>query len=81
MRVIAVTADEASKRSCSRCGGKLVRDARGPTSVVMERLDNGAMVRTMERLADAERLTSERAREADPLAGTKHERAPEDPKL
>jgi hypothetical protein len=35
----------------------------------MERLDNGAMPRAVERLADAERLYADRAAKADPLAG------------
>jgi hypothetical protein len=35
----------------------------------MEKLDNGSMVRAVERLADAERLAKERAKNSDPLAG------------
>lgn len=79
---LAATEKEAVDRGgCKFCGGQLRRIATGPTAVVMEVLDNGARVTRLERFADAERMTNERARNADPLAGTKHEKAPEDPKL
>lgn len=52
------------------CGGIFQRAATGPSTQVMERLDNGAMPRAVERLADAERLYADRAKSADPLSGT-----------
>lgn len=48
--------------SCSGCGGELVRAPSGPTSRVVERLDNGAMSRPLERLSEAERIFKEYAR-------------------
>jgi hypothetical protein len=41
----------------------------GVSSSVKEILDNGAMAKSLERFADAERLHDERAKNADPLAG------------
>jgi hypothetical protein len=61
---------EISLQLCRTCGEKKMRRApRGPSVQVMERLDNGAMPRAVERLADAERLYADRAAKADPLAG------------
>ena len=54
---------------CKACGGKVRRTIKGPSVQVMEKLDNGSMVRAVERLADAERLSKERAKNSDPLAG------------
>lgn len=54
---------------CKACGGDLRRAATGATSQVVERLDNGLMPKAVERLADAERLFQERAKNSDPLAG------------
>jgi ribosomal protein S27E len=59
----------AVPKDCGSCGGVLARAPTGPSTQVMERLDNGAMPRAVERLADAERLYEERARASDPLAG------------
>lgn len=53
---------------CS-CGAQFRRAATGPSTQKVERLDNGAMPRAVERLADAERLFKDRADAADPLAG------------
>jgi transcription elongation factor Elf1 len=47
--------------SCSKCGGKMVRTVKPPTTNVVERLDAPHMVRAVERPADAERLYKERA--------------------
>lgn len=47
------------------CGGALVRVGTGPTVLVKETLDNGAMPRAVERLKDAEELYRERS-ENDP---------------
>ncbi|WNM70304.1 hypothetical protein [Myxococcus phage Mx1] len=46
---------------CSACLGKLDRDPRAPSSQAMEKFDNGFMARPVERLADAERIFTERA--------------------
>lgn len=54
---------------CKKCGGKCKRLVKGPSSRVMEKLDNGSMVRAVERLANAEELSQERAKNSDPLAG------------
>jgi hypothetical protein len=43
------------------CGEFMDRKARPPTSKIIETLDNGAMVRKVERPADAEQLYRERA--------------------
>lgn len=53
------------------CGGTRELVTKGPTTQIMERLDNGAMARSVERHADAEAMMEERHRNADPLAGTK----------
>ncbi len=47
----------------------LLRCGKGPTTNVKEKLDNGVMVRAVERYADAEELFHERAKNADPNAG------------
>lgn len=60
VRRIMAAADVGQAR-CPACSGPLRRDARGPTVKVTETLDNGFMVRKLERLADAERLFKERA--------------------
>lgn len=61
------------------CGGSYQREARGPSTQLLERLDNGAMVRAVERPADAERMHAERAMNADPLAGGAGRVKPEPP--
>lgn len=48
--------------TCKECGSKLERLASGPSTQVMEKLDNGAMGKSIERLADAQRLFAERSR-------------------
>lgn len=47
---------------CEKCKAQMERNPTGPTNQVYERLDNGLMPRTVERLADAERLNKERAK-------------------
>jgi hypothetical protein len=56
-------------QECCPCGGEFQRSGAGPSSQVTERLDNGLMPRSLERLVDAERLHQERADGADPSAG------------
>lgn len=48
--------------SCLNCNTQMVRKPEGPSSQVMEKLDNGRMPRAIERLADAEELSKERAK-------------------
>jgi hypothetical protein len=70
-RLLSSSAD-ISGVPCRKCGRRapcMRRAAHGPSVQVMERLDNGAMPRAVERLADAERLYADRAAKADPLAG------------
>lgn len=55
---------------CPDCDGEMERAPEGPATQVMESLDNGVMVRRVERFRDAERMYKERAASADPLAGT-----------
>jgi putative FmdB family regulatory protein len=55
-------AKERPELACAECGGTLVRNPRGPSTQVVEKLDNGAMGRAVERLADAERLYHERSK-------------------
>lgn len=59
------------KKMC-KCGYCVKQLPTGPTTKKMEKLDNGAMPRAVERLADAERIMKERALKADPLAGKKN---------
>jgi DNA-directed RNA polymerase subunit RPC12/RpoP len=47
--------------NCDSCGEPAARDLRGPTSRTMEVLDNGLMPRPVERLAETERIMTERA--------------------
>lgn len=45
---------------CPKCGGALIRDFKPPSMIVVERLDNGAMSKALERFADAEEVFRER---------------------
>jgi len=47
------------------CGGKLKREPKGTTTRTVEKLDNGAMPRAVERLSDIESLRKEYT-ESDP---------------
>ena len=62
------------QKTC-RCGKIMHRDTNPPSTSVMERLDNGAMAKTLARYSDAERLFQERHDNADELAGTKPNRS------
>jgi hypothetical protein len=61
-RIVCKPGDFA-KYNCKACGGPWSRDTEPhpPSSQATETLDNGAMVRKLERLADAERLFKERS--------------------
>ncbi len=69
-RRMAASLEASRAIRCEDCGGPLHRAGQGPSTQVVERLDNGLMPRALERLADAERLFEEREREADSMAGT-----------
>jgi hypothetical protein len=43
------------------CSGKLKRTRKAPTTRITETLDNGLMARSLERLADAEKIHHDRA--------------------
>ena len=58
-----------------KCGNTMHRDAKGPSTSVIEKLDNGVMVKPLERYSDAEQLFQDRHDNADPLAGTKPNRS------
>ncbi len=47
---------------CPKCHKPMERSPQPPTSRVTETLDNGIMVRKVERLADAEQIHRERAK-------------------
>ena len=57
---------EVRKQVCGDCGGTMRRVPGSISTQMMERLDNGAMARTMERLANAEELYKDHAAN-DPL--------------
>lgn len=56
---------EVNGLTCKGCGAALKRDPQPPSTQVLERLDNGAMARRVERLSNAEQLYRDRAN-ADP---------------
>jgi hypothetical protein len=53
----------------------MIRVSNGPSTRILEKLDNGSMVKALERYADAERIFQERHDNADELAGTKPNRS------
>lgn len=55
-----LTPEEAKKEwACGKCGGKLERTEKPPTTRITETLDNGAMTRKLERLANATEVYAE----------------------
>ena len=56
-RLLSV-AESKQDRHC-KCGGKLKRTPKPPSSQATEILDNGIMTKKIERLVDAERLNRE----------------------
>lgn len=58
-----------------QCGKIMQRAVKGPSTQMIERLDNGSMVKALERYSDAERIFQERHDNADSLAGTKGNRS------
>ncbi len=61
-RKILDAGKQKEKHAC-KCGGELLRDASAPSTQTMETLDNGLMVRRIERLKDAEELYHDRAKQ------------------
>lgn len=53
--------DRDLPRTCAVCNQPLKREMGRPTTRVVEVIDNGIMAKKLERLADAERLFSDRA--------------------
>ncbi len=56
---------EADVQNCLMCGKQLHREAKGPSTQMMETLDNGMMPKSVTRLVDIERLADEH-RKSDP---------------
>lgn len=50
---------------CPSCRNPVQRKARGPSTRIVEVLDNGVMTKRLERLSDAERLYWERNKKPD----------------
>ena len=59
------------RQKICKCNYQMNRLTTGPSTHLIERLDNGSMVKALERYSDAERVFNERHQNADPLAGTK----------
>jgi hypothetical protein len=74
-RVFSNSCDPGFTTPVCKCGSVMERDVKGPSTHVKERLDNGIMVKALERYSDAERIFKERHDNADPLAGTKANRS------
>ena len=59
------------KQKICKCNYQMLRMTAGPSTSIVEKLDNGSMVKALERYSDAERIFNERHQNADPLASTK----------
>lgn len=68
-RKMLKSSKEIKNLRCPECKECVTREVTGPSSQVMEVLDNGAMPRRLERLRDAEDLYRSRSKAADPNAG------------
>jgi hypothetical protein len=53
--------DTVNPGPCSKCGGEVKREAKGASTRTVEKLDNGAMPRAVERLSDIETMRKEYA--------------------
>jgi hypothetical protein len=60
-KLLSIEVYQSGKLPLHDCGGELTREATGPTTRVVEVLDNGIMPRKVERLAEAPRMAHERA--------------------
>lgn len=58
-------ASEANKTHICQCGHTLTREHRPPSTVAKEILDNGVMVKAVERPSEAEELYKTRAAEVE----------------
>jgi putative FmdB family regulatory protein len=53
--------EQVRATKCRKCGGKVRRLPKPPTSVMKNRIDNGLMPKTLENFDDAQQLTYERS--------------------
>lgn len=74
-KTLASSFAELGDKKICECGGIMKRIGTGPSTSIMEKLDNGWMPKAVVRYADAERIMKERHDNADPLAGTKANRS------
>lgn len=65
VRKILTPQQASSKSYLCLCGGKLERTPLGPSSQAREVLDNGLMLRAVDRPAEAEELYRTRAKEVE----------------
>jgi len=65
----------SEKQLMCPCGKTMYRNVTPPSTQIMERLDNGFMVKAVERYSDAAELFKKRHDEADPIAGTRPNRS------
>jgi hypothetical protein len=68
-------ATDINQMTCTKCFQLMQREVNGPSTRILEKLDNGSMVKSLERYADAERVFQDRHDNADELAGTKPNRS------
>lgn len=61
--------DSKLQQSCLKCKGNLKRTPQAPNTSVKETLDNGIMVRKIERPANAQELYKERSNQNGPGRG------------
>jgi hypothetical protein len=62
------------QKNCG-CGLEMSWTCTGPSTSVVEKLDNGSMVVALERYSEAERIFNDRYQNADELAGTRPNRS------
>ena len=62
----------SEKTTCLKCGKEMQWQGKGPSTSIMEKLDNGSMPRAVERYSDAEQVFKERHENADENAGKKN---------
>ncbi len=61
-RILTPEAAKSEVPECPECFAAMERDAKPPSTRVVETLDNGLMPRRLERLADAERIYRDHAK-------------------
>lgn len=62
-RKVLKAGEQTRKWPCPTCGKALKREPKAPSTQMMETLDNGAMVKRVERLQNAEELHRDRAKQ------------------